>query len=358
MTQKINHCMITLARESRGWTQKELAEKIDGLNQGNLSKIERGLLSATDENLESIASMLNYPINFFYQKEVQTPASAFYYRKRSSVSKKALMQFEATVNIVRMGLDNLLREVELEDFSFPKIEVGLHNTPQDAAVAVRNFLKVPKGPVRDLVTLLEDRGIVVYFIETDEEGIDGFTAFTDLGRPVMFINQDYPNDRKRFTIAHELGHLVMHIPFILENWRDEELEANQFASEFLMPETDCKAEFTRFKFIYLDDMKAYWGISKAAIIRRAYDLKVITKETYTYMIIELGRRGERKKERGFVAIDEPKLLSEIVNIFFKELGYNSTEVAKIVNLNERDFEEKFVDMGKRKFKITLGYKAA
>lgn len=358
MLPEINYRMITLARESRGLTQKDLANKIENLNQGNLSKIERGMLSVSSENLDAIAATLNYPIDFFYQQEVRTPVSSFYYRKRASVSKKALMQFEAQVNIIRMGLDKLLAEVELEDFTFPKLEVDVHNTPQEAARAVRGFLRIPKGPVHDLITTLENFGIVIYFIEVDEDGIDGFTTFTDLGRPIMFINQDYPNDRKRFTIAHELGHLVMHIPFVLETWRDEELEANQFASEFLMPESDCRAEFTRFRFTSLDEMKAYWGISKAAVIRRAYDLKVIPKETYTYMIIELGRRGERKKERGYVAIDEPKLLSEILNILLKELGYTTNEVAKVVSLNQRDFEDKFIDMGKRKFKISLGSRAA
>jgi Zn-dependent peptidase ImmA (M78 family)/transcriptional regulator with XRE-family HTH domain len=358
MQPEINYRMITLARESRGYTQKDLAEKIPSLNQGNLSKIERGQLSISQECIEAISAFLKYPIEFFYQKDVSTPVSAFYYRKRASVTKRTLAKFEAQINVVRLGLDKLLREVDIEDFQFPKLEVDVHNTPQEAARVVRAYLKVPKGPIRDLITTLENCGIIIYFIEVEEDGIDGFTAFTDLGRPVMFINQSYPNDRKRFTIAHELGHLVMHIPFILESWRDEELEANQFASEFLMPEIECRADFAKFKFSSLDELKSYWGISKAAIIRRAFDLSIIPRETYTYMIIELGRRGERKKEKGYVSLDEPKLLKEVLNIFLNELKYTKQDLAKIVCLNEKDLEDNFIEMGKRKFKVTLGNQAA
>jgi Zn-dependent peptidase ImmA (M78 family) len=292
------------------------------------------------------------------QEETKTPVSSFYYRKRASVSKKALSKFEASVNIVRLGLDKLLAEIEMEDFSFPQIDVGIHNTPAEAARALRQFLKIPKGPIHDLITVIENHGVLVYFVDVEEDGIDGLTVFTDKGRPVMFINQNYPNDRKKFTIAHELGHLVMHIPFVLETWRNEELEANQFASEFLMPEADCRNDFYRFKFMSLGEIKSYWGISKSAIIRRAYDLDVISKETYTYMNIELGRRGERKIEKGFVSLDEPKLLKEMLNVYLEDLSYAKSDLAKVVCQSEKDFVDNFIDMGKKKFKVTFGNKAA
>lgn len=61
---------------------------------------------------------------------------------------------------------------------------------------------------------------------------------------------------------------------------------------------------------------------------------------------------------GYVSLDEPKLLHEIVNIFFTELEYTTKDLAKVVCLSEKDVEENFIDMGKRKFRATLGNQAA
>jgi len=356
MSEHFNYKMITLARESRGLTQKDLSSKIPSLNQGNLSKIERGQLNASIDLMRSIANTLNYPLSFFYQKEVLTPISNFYYRKRTSVSKRTISKFEAQVDIIRKSVDILTKDVEMEEFRFPQIEIGVHNKPKDAAIAVRQFLKIPKGPISDIITALENHGIIVYFIDADEEGIDGLTTFTDNARPIIFINQNYPNDRKRFTLSHELGHLVMHIPFVLEEWRDEELEANQFASEFLMPDLDCRADLHSFKFNRLADLKSYWRISKAAIIRRAYDLNFITYETYQYMIIELGRRGERKVEKGYVEIDEPKLLHEIINLHLADSSKH--DLANVISLSERDFEDSFIHMGQKRLKLVVNNRVA
>jgi Zn-dependent peptidase ImmA (M78 family) len=62
---------------------------------------------------------------------------------------------------------------------------------------------------------------------------DGITLVTDKGQPILFVNDSLPNDRKIFSIAHELGHLIMHIPISpLPDGIDEEKETNEFSGEF------------------------------------------------------------------------------------------------------------------------------
>ena len=68
--EKINHKMIEIARMSRGLTQKDLASLLPNLNQPNLSKVEKGELNVTSETLNNIASVLSYPIGFFYKEEL------------------------------------------------------------------------------------------------------------------------------------------------------------------------------------------------------------------------------------------------------------------------------------------------
>lgn len=104
---------------------------------------------------------------------------------------------------------------------------------------------VPTGPIDNIVSLLEKNGVIVMFLDVDDmEKFDGLTMFTTNQAPVIWINRNIPNDRKRFTLAHELGHLVMHLRSEnLEKPEDQkEIEANEFAGEFLMPESQCKED--------------------------------------------------------------------------------------------------------------------
>src|SRR5690606_5820245 len=93
-------------------------------------------------------------------------------------------------------------------------------------------------PVKNIFSLLEKNGIIIYELDTIEK-FDGVSFVTKEGYPVIIVNKNYSNDRKRFTIAHELGHLLMHDDknFPISEFRTDKIkenEANVFASEFLM----------------------------------------------------------------------------------------------------------------------------
>lgn len=110
--------------------------------------------------------------------------------------------------------------------------------------------------------------IVMYLDLDDMDKFDGLTMFTANQAPVIWINRKTPNDRKRFNLAHELGHLVMHLRSEdLDKSEDQkEREANEFAGEFLMPESQCKEDLFNLKYKELGAKKLYWKVSKAAII--------------------------------------------------------------------------------------------
>lgn len=349
--ENLNFKMLTLARESRGYTQTELAEMISGLGQGNLSKMEKGILKISEEVAVRISEKLDYPISFFYQQEPKSPIHSFYYRKRQIFPKKELSMLEARMDIIRLSLDELLSSVDIPEYRLPEIQPDSKKTPEDIARHVRMLLGFPKGPIENLIEPLEKSGILIYFMDFDSEKFDGITLFTNNGYPVIFLNSQMPNDRKRFTIAHELGHLVMHIPFMeINDPESVEIEANRFSSEFNMPELDCRNDLVGLKFNDLDDLKAYWKMSKAAIIYRAKSLRLITEKTYKYMVIELSRRGERKTERGRVSLDEPKLINAIVQFHKKELGYTIPELSDMLRISKNDFM-RYLDQNLRRLKI-------
>lgn len=337
-----NPRQIELARLSRGYTQKELASLLPNLNQPNLSKVEKGLLTVSYETLESIANTLKYPIDFFYQEELKTPMSSIYFRKRATIPQKSLDTIFTDLKLVLKGIDHLMDNIELVEYQRYCFDITAHGwTPESAAIRMREVMNIRTGPIRDIVTVLENEGILVYFYDSPHEKFDGLTAYTDKGVPVIFTNKNMPNDRIRFTIAHEIFHLIAHIPCDVEPWRDVENEANAFASEFLMPKRECYFELQGLSFNKLAVLKAYWGVSKAAIIMRAKNVGAINESTYKYLMIELGRRNERKNETGYVEIDEPKILPKIIELLKEELHQSETEIASTMYLSVADYSKYF-----------------
>lgn len=336
----VNCKMIELARHTRGVTQSELAQSLN-ITQSNLSKIERGDLNVTEATVNQIASLLDFPVSFFCQSEVRTPISNIYFRKRASINQKSLDKIIGDVKIILKCIDYLLEEIDITEYPKYKFDLSEGWTPESVAIRMREIIKIPSGAIREPIKYLEELGIIVYMYDSKEQKFDGLTAYTDNGVPVIFINKHLPNDRIKFTLGHELCHLVCHIPCDIEPWRDYEAEANRFPGEFFMPTKECVSDLRRLSFPNLTTLKAYWGLSKAAIIYKAKAMGYINEKTYKYMIIELTRRGERKNETGFVEIDQPSILNQVLNLLYNELEYTDEEIAEKLKINVSDFHRLF-----------------
>jgi Zn-dependent peptidase ImmA (M78 family) len=336
-----NYKMIELARLARGYTQKELASLLPNLNQPNLSKVEKGLLIVMPETLKAISKVLDFPTEFFYLEELKTPISNIYFRKRSTIPQKTLDKVFTDVKIILKSIDLLLAEIELKEYDRYSFDLSNGWTPEAAAIRMREIMRIPAGPVKDIVTLIENEGVVVYFYDSPHEKFDGLTSYTDKGIPVIIVNKNMPNDRIRFTIIHEFAHLVLHIPCNVEPWRNVETEAHNFAGEFLIPKLDCRFDLQSLSFNKLSVLKAYWGVSKAAIIVRAKVLSLINEASYVYLMKELGRRNERKVEGGYVEIDDPKILKQVISLLKSELSYTEQDIAGSLFLTVQDYLKYF-----------------
>ena len=326
---KVNHSQLTLAREYRGLTQTELSKAVTGLSQSNLSKFEKGLGGLSDELLGKIFDTLNFPKEFF-AKKINIDLEIANYRKKSSISKTLLQDFETSCKFIGYLIDEMADSVDYPDFSLVTLDLEEGYTPEEAR---KNFRIAPDEPIHDIFKVIENKGIIIYELNTDEK-FDGISFFTPKGFAVIVINKRFTNDRKRFTLAHELGHLVMHCSadFPIPIGRNKEQEANDFASEFLMPKSAIIKSLGNLKVSALSALKNYWLVSKAAIVRRAYSLGAIDKDRYQFLNIELSRSGEKKKEKDTVSIDYPQVFSTSVGLHLKELGYTENELAGAFSL--------------------------
>ncbi|MBE7171483.1 MAG: ImmA/IrrE family metallo-endopeptidase [Williamsia sp.] len=356
-----NYKMLTLAREARGLTQTQLSKETQ-TDQGNLSKIEQGLQKPSKDAFEKYCKALNFPEHFFYQQESKTSISDFFYRKRMSLGAKEKLKLEAQIDILRLLYNKLLKSVEIPTPKFPSLGQNKNFLIPDIAILAREFYSVPRGPIKDLISLLERNGIAVINLDVAFDKFDGMTVYTDDNYPMIFLNKNMSNDRKRFTLAHELGHQIMHLPFRFEHSIYDRLEkdanvlekeADMFASEFLMPEKDCKNELFNLTYKKLSDLKLYWKVSKKAIIQKAKTIGMLNDRQYQNLLIDLGKRGERVIESFDVELDEPKIFQQIFKAYSVDLGYSNQDLASYLCISETDLVRVKNTMSNSKLKIAI-----
>lgn len=343
MDRIFNPEMLKLIRQVKGLNQKDFCEKAQ-ITQGTLSKLEQGLYPPNEDLINDLAINLHVPSDFFYQKGEMYPPSTPLHRSKSTLRKRYKDRVEALANIYRIHMNKLLDAVEI-DFKIPQIN---KTTPKMAAILTRQNLRMPYGAVKNMTELLEKNGVFVFFLDFESEEIDGFTIFGDGIHPLIFINNSFPGDRVRFTLAHELGHIVMH--YIKDGEESLEQEANEFASEFLMPENEIKKSLTYINLQKLINLKRQWKVSMNALLKRATDLKTLTYSQSRYLWMQMASKGYRKQEPVLIPVEKSTLIKELIDLHFKELEYTKQEICKLLCLYEDDFD-KYYNFGNIRLKI-------
>lgn len=341
MNKTVNPEMLTLARESRGTTQGELAKAV-GVSQSNISKYESGMLVISETELALIAKELGYPESFFYQTEGirSVGSSCFYHRKRQTMPVRELRVIQAKVNIVRMQMARLLKGAEIKsEINFPRMDVEEYEGgPAEIAVLLRQSWQIPPGPISHMVNAIEDAGGVVFRWAFGNRKLDAISQWIPGLPPLFFVNADAPNDRVRWSLAHELAHIVMHrVPT-----PDQEREADRFASEFLMPESDITPYLRPMSVQKAAAMKPYWKVSMAAIIKRAFDLGKISESYYRKLFTELGRLNYRTTEPLTLPDEEPTILRDIVEVYLRDHRFSVRELSALLRLTENEFREQYL----------------
>lgn len=336
---KVNPKMITLARESRGLTQGGLAKQLAVLQdrlitQGIISKIEQGLIGTSEEILDGLVKVLKYPPTFFYQNEEIYAAGMSLHRKRASLPAKTLSKIEATTNILRFHVKSLLKSVEDIETKYPHYDIDEYGDPEIIARFVRQAWLTPRGPIDNVTKLIEKAGILVIHCDFETRLIDGLTINVDKLPPIIFVNKDIPGDRMRFTLCHELGHIVMHKYPTL----DMEKEADRFASELLMPSDDIKHNLSNLSLQKLADLKLFWKVAMSALIMKATSLNKITPWQSQYLWRQFSKLGYKTREPAELDVprEKPSILKKLVDIHIKDLNYSVNEIAKILHLEEEE----------------------
>jgi Zn-dependent peptidase ImmA (M78 family) len=209
--------------------------------------------------------------------------------------------------------------------------------PEAAAETLRNEWCIGERPVKNIIHLLEAKGVRVFSLDEKTYDMDAFSFWVD-SVPFIFLNTRKSVERGRFDAAHELGHLLLH-KHGSSSGKEFEAEANRFASAFLMSQGSVIAissKFTTIKWIVAN--KTFWLVSAAALLRRLKDLNLISEWQYRSLTIELSRRGYMKKEPN--AIDQRET-SKLLPMVFKALrqeGITKHDVASKLGIYADDID--------------------
>lgn len=346
MAAPFNPSLLLLARQYRGASQEDVAKQA-GLTQGHYSRIENGLLpdGPSAENVEKISGALGFPHGFFYQSDGLTglPLSVHpMHRKRAAVGERTLKKIHAELNIRLIHLRRYMRAASFEpQLPLPHIDVYEGGGPSEIARLLRRAWSVPDGPIGNLTDYCERAGILVIWCAL-EKGIDGVTMRVRDLPSCIFLNRSAPPDRMRASLAHELGHVIMHrIP--TDGMEDE---ANAFASELMVPERDFRRQFIGMSGIRLEWLalqKAYWKMSMAFLLYRAGATEAITRHQSEYAwkkINSLGWRLREPQETDF-PYEEPTVFPRLLKMHIDALGYDLDTISRLVSTSRADLQQMY-----------------
>ena len=284
------------ARLLAGLTLGELADTLREydfkITKQALSKYENEKSHPSAQFLLLASRALDVPSTYFtHQPTKSIDWLAFRCRKRLGKTERSRIKAYAS-DIAELQIE--LRELLYPNTKskLPSIAVANLEDAERAAGQLREEWDVGDRPLDNLVQTAEDRDVIVIGWHDESNLFDGLSGRCG-DRPVTVINSNFPLDRRRLTLAHEIGHLVMDAS--PESGEDEEALAFRFAAALLAPAEHAYRELgssrNRLDWGELKTLKRKYGLSMSAWIRRAYDLDIITRSVYKSLNVELRNRG-------------------------------------------------------------------
>jgi len=335
-----NPTRFALARKRRGIKKKTIAQLI-GVSERSITSYEKGTQEPTQDTLSRIATALNFPARFFLADDIDelTPDIA---------SFRALTKMTASQRDIALSAGNialLLNEWIEQHFELPEIDLpdlGRESTdnqqsPEAAADALRHHWGLGELSVKNMISLLESKGIRVFSLAIDAREVDAYSMWYG-GKPFVFLNTLKSAEHCRFDAAHELGHLVLHRHGEPQG-QEIEREANAFASAFLMPKRSVLANAPKFPTLPgLITYKKHWTVSVAALNYRLHALGLTTDWVYRTLCVQISSAGYRTQEPESAPHETSQVLPKVFAAL-REEGISKQDVAQQLMIDSTEIEQ-------------------
>jgi Zn-dependent peptidase ImmA (M78 family)/transcriptional regulator with XRE-family HTH domain len=338
------------ARRMKGLSLQELADKMDNvISRQALHKYEKGEVIPDSEMLGHLSTVLGVRSDYFFrQADVELGALEFRKLKRLSVKEQN--------RIVEHTKDVVSRYLELEEII--GIDPVFHNPlsgmesiggledVEVAAMKVRQKWHLGTGPIFNAIELLEDNHIKVVEVFS-AEGFDGMQTWVNGRIPVIVFNAERMSapDRIRFTVLHELGHLLLPLEGLAE--RQKETCCHRFAAAMLFPKEPAEKELgkSRTKLLVpeLGALKQQYGISIQALAYRARDLQIITDAHLQQFLAVMAMNQWKVNEPVvYAGVEKSNRFRQLIYRALAEELISISKAAALANQSLNDFRKQMM----------------
>jgi Zn-dependent peptidase ImmA (M78 family)/transcriptional regulator with XRE-family HTH domain len=323
---------LVLARQLRGLTQVKLAHRL-GVSAAAISQFEAGAAVPAAATLERLGVILKVRPAFLARPTEIRPQSRPFFRAVSSTPAADRDRAAAYALVLSEVAASIERHVELPPLQVTSVldadDATSGGQIETAAAEARTTWGVPPGPIADVINLAEARGIVVAAVGDFNERMDAFSLRTNQRPVVVLCTAKGVAARRRFDMAHELGHMVLHSER-LSDPRCQEAQAHRFAAALLMPKGEIEPFLPRNPndLRALEETSKTWGVSMQAALYRARQLALLAPEHYTKAIRRLSAAGWRRREPIEIGpAERPRLLAQAV-VALPDAGVSLAQLAE------------------------------
>ena len=290
-------------RFARGLSLEDLAVEMGGIvTKQALSKYELGLAKPFPVVLNRLAGTLGVKAAYLWS-EPTIVCKFIAYRKGSGLRKAEEERVESVVSQMledRVSLQRLIQGTGEIDLPIKGYKTKGLDEAEGFAKELREKWSLGLGPIQDVTSALEDHFVHVFEVDASPR-FDGISAVAydsekTMAAAAVVSRKSLPGGRQRLNLAHELGHLVLHVP---ENI-DEEKTAFRFAGAFLAPDESLFRDLGRKRSLVqpaeLFMLKQKYGMRIQSLVYRLHDLGIISEQHYKHWRMTMNRAGWKKDE--------------------------------------------------------------
>jgi Zn-dependent peptidase ImmA (M78 family)/DNA-binding XRE family transcriptional regulator len=343
------------AREALGLSLRELEAAIQGqVSAQAIGKYERDEMMPSSTILLAMAKALHVsPEYLLNEREIELAGVDF--RKAPHAAAKEERAVEASV------LDQVERYLELEEL-LPGVEqpwnapdekafqIGHIEDAEQAADSLRRLWNLGIDPIPFMAELLEDKGIKVIALDLPEN-VSGSKAFAQRPDredvPVIVVNQGHNGERQRFTLAHELAHLVLRFSGLSD--AEQEKAADRFAGAFLMAREMMLRLLgphrTSISLGELAELKKLFKVSIASLVARCGQLGIINKAVYGRLWSQIKARGwnsQSSSEPGTLKAEVPQRMERLCLRAVAEGAISEPRAAELLGISVRELDRRLM----------------
>ena len=237
------------------------------------------------------------------------------------------------------ALAYMMNDWVAERFNLPSadlLDLSYERDPSLAARLLRQHWSIGERPIGNIISFLETKGVRIYSLAENTKNIDAFSCWRN-EEPYVFLNTFKTTERSRFDAVHELGHLVLHKHGGPRQGRQAEVEANAFASSFLMPRADVIATLPFVATLHhIIEAKKRWGVSALALAVRLHRLQIITDWQYRTFCIQI-RQNFGNSEPDGLPQERSQIWQTVLTEMWRE-GVSKHHIARQLHIPHGELE--------------------